>query len=800
MPALKQSAAAIRSIEVRIRLTPELSHQIVETHLVFNQAVRELMQFYERLRHAVHTNDVGIEPDLGRRQHLRDLLWVVEHVLEAYQLPDLLNKASSAETRSDASARKIADGPRAAAAKQIERSRRKLGELEEQIADLRTELEQANARQAAAVTQRLARKERARAEVARQITAAEKLFARLDGFIACLDDFATGWLPLAPVIGALKERLPAGWVHWVVDQAFQAILSHRRLRQRWNRYRRAMRDGRLAFERAHPGYMAERERIRALITRHAGTKRVHWNQLLGVLGAQPRRSAWHDSGPRIAGVSTRAGALQNGELRVLAEAFRGQPELAALLPQHGEYEKLRAKVRRERPPTLTLPTLGRPRFLALPSDRSANWGYRRFAPPSLGDNKVPGHAVAPVGSLELKLLAPTGRVVAGRQVYRNDSVLVTFDGDKRFRSLIRSEKPLSFVYRSPRTGYAHRGEFGGVRLRVAGTCDENDVVGGKRVRACLDFALRITPAPPSRRARRFRPAGIGGEGRVQPAVVPEGLVASIFQIDSFGFVVALQVRCHADGRIEILRQKEIDVEPTLMAIASKQALLAEKTQTLGRIPKDRPHHRRLTTRIRNMMRHRRRNGVDAMLRFALGLNDRRVRNPGRPVRSDIIVVQDLRGFIPRKCYGPEVNTQIRNIGRGMIVEQLKNAALIDGLRVIEPEGRGADLVCSNCSDLGHRFSWTNITTTDGRPRPLQPGDRRPENLTLSAYADRFCCTACGRTTSGTRNTLLNLLLRAIRPEHFQQYDAFARHPKERRDSMMDEVREHVVARLIGPAT
>jgi len=476
----------------------------------------------------------------------------------------------------------------------------------------------------------------------------------------------------------------------------------------------------------------------------AAKRRGRWHLYLKWLKDNPRLAAWRGGDPVVHELSeTARRRIQRANPRrqrsVEAEEFwKSNPELAALDRLHGYYERefVRRRKTKRNPdgfthrPTFTMPHAVRhPRWLVFNAPQTSPKGYRNLV--------LPAHPKAE-GTVELRLL--TGDKADGKYPadwfkarFRADPRLSDFRPAKRTRTFTKGKnkgqttQSDAYEYFDRRLGRWRSAEIKGLKLILHLNAD------GSLQAAYLYFTCDVEDLPLTDGARAIQWTETGeltkkGKKR-KTRKLPDGLIACAVDLGLRHLGFATRAR-YADGKPEVLRSRTLWLgreEQTgrhpgrpspgadLGHIAAHKRNIRRLRRLRGKPVKNESSHVELQSHIDHMGEDRFKQAARAIINFALNIDNDTDRKTGRPQpRSDVLILENMRGFIPDAEKERGINRALVDWNRGQLVQRIKEMAPDAGLRVFEVSPVGTSQVCSRCGTLGRRYS---VAPDDQSGRP-----------------------------------------------------------------------------------
>lgn len=585
-----------------------------------------------------------------------------------------------------------------------------------------------------------------------------------------------------------RAGLPDSVFQPATRDAAACLSSHRELMALWHSEHDAWLEQKKKWESEpeNKKYLAVRplfEKFEESVGGAVTKRRGRWHLYLDWLAASPKLAAWRGGVAKVNKLD--AAAKRRIEKarprRRLAVGFKEfwaiNPELEALDKLHGYYDREFVRQRKRKrnpdgfdhPPTFTQPdAVIHPRWTLFNGPKTAPYGFLRLQLPT----KAGG-----AGEVDIRLL--TGEPVEGE--YPANTVTLSLQPDKRLSQfIIKRETRIRTRGASkgtavPADKYYFCDEHFGGRQRPA------DIGGAKLVfknirldedgglisaTPFLIFTVTIEDEPISDKAKKITWQETGGTTksgkRAGKRSLPKGLVSCAVDlgIRHLGFSTIVESgitskkATHRGVRVVRSRNLWMEGGPTLRSISNHKREIKNLRRKRGKpIPGERSHVS-LQQHIDNMSTDRFKKAAREIVNFALGTD-------GGHARSDIIILEQLRGFIPDAERERGINAALVNWNRGQLVERIKEVAADAGFknRVYEVYPYGTSQCCSRCGEVGRRYSIVR----DDSGRPV---------IRFGQVEKLFACPACDYDANADHNASVNLHHAFVDGDAMGAYRAF----------------------------
>jgi transposase len=556
-----------------------------------------------------------------------------------------------------------------------------------------------------------------------------------------------------------RDGLPDSLFQPLIRDAVAYISGHDELVRNWQREHAEWRRKRTEWEAKdeHKKYLALRSRFDAFeqsVGGKAGKRRERWHLYLKWLRENPDLAGWRGGAAVVNALDDKAQARIARakpwkQRSVEAEEFwKANPQLSALDRLHGYYEHefVRRRKTKKNPdgfdhrPTFTMPDpVLHPRWVLFNAPQTSPQGYDDLRLPS-----GPGEA----GFVKLRVLTEEK---AGAK-WPSKWIEVRFSADPRlaqfrvvgWRAKKNSTKKLpEYAYRDAQLNCQRHNTkkpikpmIGGAKL-ILEDIKFNDDGSLKSATPYLVFACTIDDVPQTDRARAIQWSETGeitktGKKR-KTRKLPSGLVTCAVDLGvrNLGFLTVAMASDDPRDGVRVLRsrnqwlgEKEASGKhtgrwsagPDLAHIGSHKREIKHLRQLRGKPVKGEQSHVELQQHIDGMGQDRFKKAARAIVNFALNVERRASPKTGEVYpRADVLIVEELAGFIPDAERERGINRALVAWNRGQLVTRIKEVAADAGLKLFEVHPAGTSQCCSKCGALGRRYS---IARDDESHQPI----------------------------------------------------------------------------------
>lgn len=574
-----------------------------------------------------------------------------------------------------------------------------------------------------------------------------------------------------PLFDREKELpgLPSRFTRKLFEAAFQLIKGNKELTGLWKAEHKRWQEEGCEWKEKNPEYMrVRRELLDAFEKGHgtAGKRRGRWHKWLAFLRTHPELAAWK-GGPAVihaesAEAKQRLRSAPKGKRNKVEaeEFFKANPELHALDKLHGEYEAKFARTRAKRkhhdgfkhPPTFTEPgPVPEPEERR---DQKHPFWYQFKKEESYWNLDIEA------GTIDLQLLPHEGQ--APKKGSKWPRLTVRLRPDPRLRHFSKAETPVkvgnkkytlsfndpAFSKWDPDSGkeipFPRPAEIRGAKLifrpaREDGavylyfTCDLLD----------LDGRLTVTQEWLDKKAKENKRKKWAADaiGPVRERIMRdvEGdapLVTCAVDLGLRHLGAATVRKQDRIVRARILREAdEPGRGPRLPAIRDHKAALKEARSKRGKPIAGQKSCIELQEHVDKMAEDRFKRGARRIVRFAYENH------------CDLIILENLAGFVPDAERERGANRRLLEWNRGNLVKWVKMLANDAGMRVVEVDARYTSQLCSHCDcgAMGARFSAVR-----------DPVTKKGGQLKFERGGKMFACPQCGYMANADHNASVNL--------------------------------------------
>lgn len=582
----------------------------------------------------------------------------------------------------------------------------------------------------------------------------------------------------------VKEKmcgdLPASMRQMICRETAAIINGHEELTRIWQKDHLEWLEHKKKWESREEGqlYLRIRDRFESFeqsVGGKTGKRRGRWHLYLTWLRSNPDLAAWRGAVPVVHPLSTQAQKrirkAKPWKTRSMeAEEFwKANPEIHALDKLHGDYERefvRRRKTKRnsdgfDHRPTFTMPhPISHPRWFVFNAPQTSLKGYVDLELPA-----KPGE----LGELKLYLLTSEKTT---NEKYPGEWVTVRFRSDPRLARFRTVKVPVTvhrgkdkgktkekdgYEFYDPHLLVWRPAKISGVRLifkrKHGRRIDRNEPL--KSLVPYLVFTVSTDDIPLTKRAKKIEWTETGevtktGKPR-KKRKLPDGLVTCAVDLGlrHIGFATLCD---YEDGKLQVLRSRNIWLDkngggPDLAHIGRHKREIRKLRRQRGKPVLGEMSHMELQRHITHMGEDRFKKAARGIINFAWNIDQAFDKDSGEILpRADVIVLENLEGFIPDAARERGINRALAAWNRGQLVDRLKEMATDAGYkgRIFEIHPAGTSQVCSRCGSLGRRYSI------------VQDGQTKKPNIRFGCVEKLFACPACGYRANSDHNASLNL--------------------------------------------
>jgi IS605 OrfB family transposase len=529
---------------------------------------------------------------------------------------------------------------------------------------------------------------------------------------------------LGKILFDRHKELAFGSEFWrkLCEITIQLIHGHEELKKIWEEEHKKWLADKKGWEEKNPEFMKVLPLYEDFEKKAGALKRQRgrWHLYLEFLRSHPELAAWADRKSELNDFSQE----EEKELRKrfyrkpgkILEAFLNKnPQLKALDKKYGEYceltrpwSKRKNKDGFKHPPTFTMPSpIKHPIWYTFKNGDT----YKEL------DIKN--------GTLKLKVL--TSENGKGR---KGEWISISFKADERLNSFQyigkkgKGKKEYSYLYSDPELG-EKRAEIRGIKLIFKGSRFDVKTSSFIPGEPYLIFTCEIEDENSrlSLKQKYFDkyPADWLRE-RVFPGIKSDELITCAVDLGIRHLGVATICKGNRLLRTKFLKLKGL----SLAHIAEHQKALRHGRRLRGKPIKGEESFADFQKHITNMGEDRFKKGAHEIVSFAYENS------------ADIIVLENLKGFIANATYEKGINKAMARWNRGNLVKWIKQTAQYYGIRVIEVDAFYSSRLCAKCGAPGVRYTIKN-------------------GLSKREWVGKlFACYECGYRVNADFNASLNL--------------------------------------------
>lgn len=507
------------------------------------------------------------------------------------------------------------------------------------------------------------------------------------------------------------------------EMTIQLIHGHDELKKIWEEEHKQWLSEKKAWEDENPEFMGVLPLFEGFQNKEGKSqkRRERWHRYLSFLRANPQLAAWKDKGAKLNDLAPE----EERDLRekhhkkpgkILEAFFDKNPQLKSLDKKYKKYlEYTRPKAKRrykdgfKHPPTFTLPSpVNHPAWYTFKNESS----YKNLD----------------IKKLTVALKVLTSESGNGR---KGEWTTFSFSADPRLKNFQhvgktgKGKKALSYKYKDTETGETRAAEVRGIKLVFKGSDFDREKKNHIPGRPYLVFTCEIEDKKSriSLKQKSF--------DKYSTKFLRDKVFLEVSNNELITCAVDLGIRHLGAATVrkegKLLRTRFLKLTgPTLRRIAAHKKALRRGRSQRGKPVKGEESCIELQQHTTNMGEDRFKKGAHEIVSFA------------RENSTDIIILENLKGFIANAAYEKGINKALAAWNRGNLVKWIKQTAQYYGIKVIEVDAFYSSRLCAKCGSPGARYKIEK------------------EKPVWEWVGKLFVCYECGYRVNADFNASLNL--------------------------------------------